>query len=113
MVRLLRDIEGGPSDPEGFERGRALPRALAPANAVDLAIRYEAHLTRQVGRLLTQLEQARRLSALVDGELLDQGPQSLLAVKRRTKLIGRFPGETQLPHPRLGGARPACLSVYV
>ena len=65
MVRLLRDIDtGGPSDPDAFERGRALARALAPANAVELAVRYEAHLTREVGRLLTQLEQARRLSAL-------------------------------------------------
>jgi hypothetical protein len=56
VVRLLRDIEGGPSDPEGYERGLALARALAPANAVDLAIRYEAHLTRELSRLLSQLD---------------------------------------------------------
>jgi hypothetical protein len=69
VVRLLREMEtGGPSDPEGFERGRALARALAPANAVELAVRYEAHLTREVGRLLTQLDQARRLLALGDCE---------------------------------------------
>jgi hypothetical protein len=67
VVRLLRDLDtGGPSDPDGFQRGRELARALAPANAVELAIRYDAHLTREVGRLLTQLEQARRLSALAD-----------------------------------------------
>ncbi len=64
-VRLLRELDSGnPSDPEALERGRALARALAPANAVEVASRYEAHLTREIGRLLTQLEQARRLSAL-------------------------------------------------
>jgi hypothetical protein len=69
VVRLLREMNsGGPSDPEAFEQGRALARALAPADAVDLVVRYEAHLTREIGRLLTQLEQARRLSALVDSE---------------------------------------------
>jgi hypothetical protein len=65
LDRVLRDIEtGGPSDPEDLERGRALARALAPATAADLAMRYEAHLTRELGRLLAQLEQARRLCAL-------------------------------------------------
>jgi putative transposase len=32
--------------------------------------------------------------------------RSLAEVKRRTKLIGRFPGQDQLPHTRLGRARP-------
>jgi hypothetical protein len=65
LDRLLRDIErGDPSDPEAVARARALVRAIAPASAVELAIRYEGHLTREAGRLLTQLEQARRLAAL-------------------------------------------------
>lgn len=45
---------------------KALLRALAPADTLDLTMRYEAHLTREVSRLLAQLEQARRLCA-VDG----------------------------------------------
>lgn len=65
LDRLLRDLNSGrPSDNAGFERGRVLARALAPPNAVDLVVRYEAHLTREVGRLLAQLEQARSLTAL-------------------------------------------------
>ena len=64
-VRVLRSLEGGaPSDPEAHARGRALARALAPASAVDLAVRYEGAPTRELSRLLSQLEQARRLSAL-------------------------------------------------
>lgn len=57
---------------------RPIPRALSaavrwrgrsrPQTAIDLAIRYEAHLTREVGRLLMQLEHARRLSAVADPE---------------------------------------------
>jgi hypothetical protein len=45
---------------------KALLRALAPGDTLDLTMRYEAHLTREVSRLLAQLEQARRLCA-VDG----------------------------------------------
>jgi hypothetical protein len=62
---LLHDLSTNPSpDPEAHEQGQALARSLAPEGALDLAMRYEAHLTRELGRLLSQLEQARRLSAL-------------------------------------------------
>jgi hypothetical protein len=65
LDRLLHDLSADPSpDPEAHERGQALSRALAPDGAIDLTKRYEGHLTREVGRLLVQLEQARRLSAL-------------------------------------------------
>ena len=62
--RLLGDLSTDVSDPEARERGLALSRSLAPEEALDRAVRYEAHLTRELGRLLSQLEQARRLSAL-------------------------------------------------
>jgi hypothetical protein len=64
LEQLLRDLDGEPRDPEALERARDLLRALPPQHPLDLAMRYEAHLTREVGRLLGQLEQARRLSAL-------------------------------------------------
>lgn len=65
LERLLRDLETEqPSDPEALERARALSKSLPPEGALDLAMRYEAHLTRGLGRLLVQLEQARRLCAL-------------------------------------------------
>jgi hypothetical protein len=65
LDRLLRDLEsGGPDDPEALQRGKALARSLAPEGALDLVMRYESHLTRETGRLLGQLEHARRLTAL-------------------------------------------------
>ncbi len=69
LDRLLHDLSTDPSpDPEAHERGQALSRSLAPEGALDLAMRYEAHLTRELGRLLAQLEQARRLCALMPSE---------------------------------------------
>jgi hypothetical protein len=64
LEQLLRDLDGEPRDPEALERARDLLRSLPPERPLDLAMRYEAHLTREIGRLLVQLEQARRLSAL-------------------------------------------------
>jgi hypothetical protein len=64
LGQLLRDLEGDAADPEALERGRALVRSLAPEGALDLVMRYDAHLSRELGRLLSHLEQARRLSAL-------------------------------------------------
>jgi hypothetical protein len=63
--RLLRDYgTDEPSDPAALERGQTLSRSLPPEGPLGLAMRYEAHLTRELGRLLMQLEQARRLCAL-------------------------------------------------
>ncbi len=65
LEKLLQDCSTDPSpDPEAHERGQALSQSLAPEGALDLAMRYETHLTRELGRLLVQLEQARRLCAL-------------------------------------------------
>jgi hypothetical protein len=65
LDRLLHDYETDePSDPVALQRGQTLSRSLPPEGPLELAMRYEAHLTRELGRLLTQLEQARRLCAL-------------------------------------------------
>jgi hypothetical protein len=65
LDRLLLDIDtDGSGDPKAHALGQALSRSLPPEGALDLAMRYEAHLTRELGRLLVQLEQARRLCAL-------------------------------------------------
>jgi hypothetical protein len=69
LERLLRDLETEqPSDPEALERGQTLSRSLAPEGALDLAMRYETHLSRELSRLLDQLEQARCLCALMPSE---------------------------------------------
>lgn len=65
LDRLLHDIETDePSDPAALERAQTLSRSLPPEGPLDLAMRYESHLTRELGRLLVQLEQARRFCAL-------------------------------------------------
>lgn len=53
-----------PADPKALERGHALSRSLPPEGALDRAMRYEAHLTRETSRLLSQLEHVRRTTAL-------------------------------------------------
>jgi hypothetical protein len=65
LERLVREIETeAPSDPEALERARALSRSLAAEGVVNVVIRYEAHLTRELSRLLVQLEHARRLCSI-------------------------------------------------
>ena len=65
LQRLLRELDTEqPSDPEALERAQKLSNSLPPESALDLSMRYEAHLTRELGRLLVQLEQTRRLCAL-------------------------------------------------
>lgn len=51
LLDLQRSLEiGSPRNPEALDHGRVLARALAPPDAVALAMAM-AHLTREVGRL--------------------------------------------------------------
>jgi len=53
-----------------------------------LAVRYEAHLTREVGRLLTQLEQARRCRRLALTTLPDRSRRRYRPAGRRARARG-------------------------
>jgi hypothetical protein len=65
LDRLLYDMEmDEPRDPAALEQAQALTKSLPPAGSLDLDMRYEAHLGRELSRLLAQLEKARRLAAL-------------------------------------------------